>query len=100
MPASADRPEMLRQLQALRLVVGAEISAVERGRARAHALVDETPDDLAVLQDEGHFMAAHFEDRAAARPARRRMAESGVEEAGIMDAELADQRVERRHLRR
>ncbi|MDH3236387.1 MAG: hypothetical protein OEQ29_22935 [Alphaproteobacteria bacterium] len=39
-------------------------------------------------------MAAHFQHRPAAMPARRVMAEAGIEEAGVMDAELADQRID------
>jgi hypothetical protein len=89
---------MLRQLQALRLVVRAEVGAVERLRPRQHVLVDQPADDLPVLQDERHLVTAHFQHRAAADAARGGMAEARIEEAGIVDAELADQRIERRHL--
>src|SRR5690606_7436748 len=58
--------EVLRQLEALRLVVRAEIGAVERLRARQHVLVDEPADDLAMFEDEGHLVAADLEHGAAA----------------------------------
>ncbi len=63
-------------------------------------LVHEAADDLAVLEDEGHLVAAHFQHGAAAAAAGGDMAEAGIEEAGIVHAELADQRIEGRHLRR
>ena len=59
--------------------------------------VDQAADDLAVLQHERHLVAAHFQHRAAARAARSRVPETGIEETCIMDAELANERVERRH---
>ena len=90
---------MLGQLEALRLVVGADALAVERVGARQHLLVDEAADDLAVLEDERHLARAHFEDGAGAAAAGAGIAEAGIEEAGIVDAEFADQRIERHHLR-
>src|SRR5678815_5598553 len=59
-------PEMLGELQALRLVVRADALAVERLGTRQHGLVDEPPDDLPVLKDERHFARAHLEHCAAA----------------------------------
>src|ERR1700722_12904103 len=91
--------KMLREFQALRLIVGADALAVERVGAREHLLVAEAADDLAVLDDERHLARAHFEDGTGAAAAGAGIAEAGIEEAGIMDAEFADQRIERHHLR-
>ena len=57
---------MLGELEALTLVVRFEIRTVEHARALRHPLVDEAAHDLAVLQHEGGFMAADFEDPAGA----------------------------------
>src|SRR5947207_80251 len=92
------RPEMLRELQALGLVVRADAFAVKLAGPRQHPLIDQAPDGLAVLEDERHLARAHFEHGARAPPARARMAEAGIEEAGVMHPELADQRIERHHL--
>src|SRR6202047_2466174 len=91
-------PKMLAQLQALRLVVRADALAVEGVGPRQHFLVDQTADDLAVLEDERHLARAYFQNRARALSAGPRIAETGIEEAGIMHAELADQGIERHHL--
>ena len=88
---------MLGKLQALGLVVGTEISAVKRLRPLQHVLIDQPADDLSMLENEGDLVAAHLKHGAAARTACRRVAKAGIEETGIVDAKLADQRVERRH---
>src|SRR5713226_3468009 len=90
----ASRPEMLRQLEALRLVVRADALAVELVGPRQHPLVDQAADGLAVLQDERHLARAHLEHRARAAPAGARIAEAGIEEARVVHAELAHQRIE------
>src|SRR5690242_2040270 len=92
------RLEVLRQLQGLRLIVGADALTVELFRPLQHRLVDQPADDLTVLEDERHLAGAHFEDCARAATACPRIAEARVEEARIVDAELADQRIERHHL--
>src|SRR3954469_25064443 len=89
---------MLRQLQALRLVVGADALTVKRLRALQHFLVYKPADDLPVLQDERHLARAHFQHRARATPAGAGIAEPGIEEASIVHAELADQGIEGYHL--
>src|SRR5437660_2384068 len=89
---------MLGELQALRLIVGADALAVQRSRPRQHFLVDQPADDLAMLEDERHLARAHFQYGAGALPAGPGITETGIEEAGIMYAELADQRIERHHL--
>src|SRR6185312_3008829 len=96
--ASALRLEVLRQLQALRLVVGADAGAVERIGLGQHLLVDEAADGLAVLENERHLARAHLEHRARAGAAGAGIAEAGVEEAGIVHAEFTDQGIERHHL--
>src|SRR5262245_41437969 len=96
--AAALAAEMLRELQALRLVVRADVLAVERVGPRQHLLVDEAADDLPMLEDERHFARPHLEHRARAAPAGAGVAEAGIEEAGVMHAKLAHQRIERHHL--
>lgn len=91
---------MLGKFQALGLVVGAQAAAIEAFRFLQHMLVNQAADDLAVFQDEGHFVAAHFQHRAAACAAGLRVAEAGIEEAGIVDAELAYQGVKGCHFGR
>src|SRR5258708_4564216 len=91
--------EMLAQLQALRLIVGADALAVHGMGPGQHFLIYQPADDLAVLEDERHLARAHFQHCARALPAGAGIAEAGIEEAGIMHAECADQWVERHHLR-
>src|SRR5438309_5218612 len=94
-PGHVSHPEMLAQLQSLRLIVEADALAVERIWARQHFLVDQATDDLAVLQDERHFARAHFQHRARTLPAGAGIAEAGIEEAGIMHTEFPNEGVER-----
>ena len=89
---------MLRELQALALVVRAHVAAVEDVRALGHLLVDEAADDLAVVEGEGRLVAADLEHAARARAAGAGVAEARVEEAGVVDAELADHGEVGRHL--
>src|SRR5258707_15431835 len=58
--------EMLRQSEALALVRGADVAAVEPVGPRDQRLVDQPADDLAVLDQERHLVRAHFENSAAA----------------------------------
>src|SRR4051812_6785349 len=88
---------MLAELQALRLVVRADALAVHGVGARQHLLIDEAANDLAVLEDERHLARAHFQHRARALPSGAGIAEAGIEETGIMYAELTDQWIERHH---
>src|SRR2546430_8458079 len=96
--APPSRPKMLRQLEALGLVVGAEALAIERLGPLQHLLVDRAADGLAVLEDERPLARAPFEPRPRAAPAGAGITEAGVEEARIVHAELAHQRIERHHL--
>lgn len=73
---------MLRQLQALSLVVRAGLS-VEALRPLGHALIDEARHDLPVFEDERHLARAHLQHGAGALAPSRRMAEAWIEEAGI-----------------
>lgn len=59
---------MLGELEPLRLIIGAEIEAVKSLRTFQHVLVDETADDLPVLQNERHFVAADLEHRRLPLP--------------------------------
>src|SRR5882672_2901071 len=92
------RPEMLRQLEALRLIIGTDALAVERLRSRQHLLVDQAADGLPVLENERNLARAHLQNGARAATAGARIAEARIEEARIVHAELADQRIERDHL--
>src|SRR5271157_5993391 len=58
--------KVLRQFEALGLVVRADAAAVKLVRPRQHFLVHQTADDLAVLENERHFARAHFQHRARA----------------------------------
>src|SRR5579862_1696215 len=89
---------MLGEFQALRLIVGADALTIHRMRPRQHFLVDETADDLAVLENEGHLARAHFQDSARALAAGTGIAEAGIEKPRVVHAEFADQWVERHHL--
>src|SRR5947208_12692209 len=93
------RPKMLAQLEALRLIVGADALAVQGIGPRQHLFVDQAADDLAMLQDERHLARAHFQHGARPLAAGAGIAEAGIEEAGIVHAEFADQRIERHHFR-
>ena len=56
--------EVLRQLQPLALVIGADALAMDAlGRLRER-LMNQPPDDLAVFQNERHIMRAHFQHPA------------------------------------
>src|ERR1700678_1700784 len=90
---------MLRELQPLTLIVRPDALAVNLRRGIGESLENESADGLAVFEDEGDFAGADFQDGARRRRAARLIAEAGIEEAGVMDAEFAHQRVERHHLR-
>jgi hypothetical protein len=99
-PVTGRPPEVLRQLEALALVVRGDAGAVEgRGRGR-HPLVDEPAHDLPVFEDEGRLVATDLEHAARSRAARLGPAETGVEEARVMHAELPHHRHVGRHLGR
>src|SRR4029453_11302070 len=51
-----------------------------------------------VLQDEWHLARANLKHRAGATAAGALIAEARIEEAGVVNAEFADQRIERHHL--
>src|SRR5580692_8699489 len=84
-------PKMLRQFEALRLIVRADALAVQGIGSRQHFFIHQPADDLAVLEDERHLARAHFQHRARALAARAGIAEAGIEKTRIMHAEFADQ---------
>ena len=88
---------MLGEFQALGLVVRLEVGPVEMVRAFFHPLIDEASDGLAILENERHFVAADLKHGPAAEAAGGRVTETRIEEAGIVNAELADQWIEGRH---
>lgn len=53
-------PEMLRELESLRLIVGPNAHAVEALRALEHALINKPADNLAVLKNEGDLARANL----------------------------------------
>ncbi len=90
--------EMLRQLQPLVLVVRGLARAVEL-ISRVGELFEHQPTDrLAVLEQERDVAGTHLEHGARCRASVRSLPEPRIEKAGVMDAELADRRVDRRHL--
>src|SRR5271169_6242139 len=89
---------MFRQFQPLSLIVRHRRRAIERVGAIGKFFKDETTDRLTVFEEERHIAAANLEDRSGAWPPVGAMAEAGVEKAGVMDAKLADRRINRRHL--
>lgn len=82
------RPELLGQFQPLSLIVRGNTGTIQRFGPLGHTLVNQPPDDLAVLQDEGCLVAAHFQHPATARAPGGGMAETGIEEPGVMNAEF------------
>src|SRR5262249_5578487 len=66
-------------------------------RRPGQLLVDKTADRLAVLEQERDVAAAHFQYRARRRLTAFALAEAGIEEPGVVNAELADRRIDRRH---
>src|SRR5262245_14959086 len=88
---------MLRELQALRLIVRTNALPVQLFRLCEHLLVHQPADNLSVLEDERDLTRAHLENGARAIAAGVGIAEPGIEEAGIVDPEFADQRIERHH---
>jgi hypothetical protein len=84
---------VLGELETLALIVRPHPFTINlRGRI-GQALEDEPPDGLAMLQDEGHLAGADLEHRPGAGRLACLEAEAGVEEARIVDPELADQRM-------
>jgi len=76
---------MLRQFQALPLIVGA-LAAIETLGLGGHAFIDQLGDGLAVFEDKGHVPRPHFQHSAATATIR---AEARIEEARIVRAEFA-----------
>src|SRR5258708_7329165 len=92
----ADSPaKMLGQLQALGLVIRTDAAAIEGVGPRQHMFVDQAADDLIVLDNERHLVGPHLQHRAGASPPGARVTEARIKEAGVVDAEFADQRIER-----
>src|SRR5215470_6061247 len=95
--ATSLSPKVLRQFQALRLIIRADALAIEGIGPGQHTFVDETADNLAVLDNERHLAGTHLQYRAGATPAGARIAEARIEKARVMNAEFADQGIEGHH---
>jgi hypothetical protein len=59
-------PKMLAQLQRLPLIITPHIASIKNVRHLGHALVHEAADDLSVVEDERHLVAAHLQHHARA----------------------------------
>src|ERR1043166_3754658 len=81
--------ELLGQRHILPLVRRPDVHAVDPGRPLGQPLVLQPADDLPVLELERHLVAAHFEHGPRAHDVVPAVAEAGVEEARVMDPELA-----------
>src|SRR3984957_18215706 len=91
--------EVLRQLEALVLIAGGRVRAVEGIRRAGKLFVHQPPDRLAVLQQERHIAAPHFQDRPSGWAPVSALPEAWIEEARIMNAKLPNRRIDRRHFR-
>src|SRR5712671_487835 len=89
--------KVLGQLQALGLVIRTDAPAIEGIGPRQHVFVDQATDDLTVLDNEWHLVGTHLQHRAGATPAGAGITEPWIEEARVMYAKFADQRIERNH---
>src|SRR5215831_6174295 len=89
--------KMLGQLEALCLVIRTDAAAIESIGPRQHAFIDQAAHDLALLDDEWHLMGTHLQHRAGTVPACARVTEAWIEEASIVDAKFAHQRIKRNH---
>src|SRR3984957_3443194 len=92
--------EVLRQLEALVLIAGGRVRAVEGIRRAGKLFVHQPPDRLAVLHQERHIAAAHFQHRPSGWAPVSALPEAWIEEAGIMNAKLPNSRIDGRHFRR
>src|SRR5262245_30089563 len=91
---------MLGELQALRLIVRTDALAVQFLRPCKHFLVDQTADNLSMLKNERHLSRTHFKNGARTLAASPDIPKTWIEEARIVHAEFAHERVVWHHLRR
>src|SRR6185437_2936782 len=82
--------EMFAQCEALPLIRRSDIGPVDFVGTRAQRNINEPPQGLARLNEERHVMGADFQHCPRAFHLARAVTEAAIEEAGIMDAELAD----------
>ena len=80
---------MFAEFEALALIIGCNLLAVELGGLLGHDLVDQPPDALAMFEHKGRLVAADLEHTlgalAACAPAK-----AGIKEARVVDAKFAD----------
>src|ERR1043165_1327960 len=74
--------------------------AIHFGRRVRESLEHQSPDNLAVFDDEWHLPAADLQHGAGTPAPAGLMAESWIEESCIMHPEFADERIKRHHFRR
>src|SRR5215469_1959086 len=90
---------MLGKFQPLTLVVGADSLAIDLWRRIREPLEQKAADDLAVFQNERYLPASHLQHCPGAAAFAGFMPEARIKKPGIVDAELAHQRIERHHFR-
>src|SRR5690349_4579468 len=90
--------EVLAKSQALLLIVGANVDSVNLVGTGEQAHISKPANDLAIFQQEGDAVSANFQNCASALYVVAAVAETGIEEASIVHAELAHGRIEGHHL--
>src|SRR5579872_5328820 len=92
--------KLLAQRQPLVLVTRPDSLPVDLRRGAEQALEDQPSDYLAILQQERHFVRAHLEHGVRAFDVIGAVTETRVEEARVIDPELAHRGIIGHHLRR
>src|ERR1700740_2253802 len=88
---------MLRKLEALALVILTDGLAVNALRSLGQRLIHQAADDLAIFEDKRHLVGAYLEHGTGTFAAARLVSETRIEETGIVNAELPNERIERHH---
>src|SRR5260221_12429465 len=91
---------MFGELQALALIIGAQRAPINLRWRIGETFENEPADGLGVLQHKRHLARADLQNRTGAAPLSSLMYEARIENARIMNAEFAAERVERHHLPR
>src|SRR5262245_46185233 len=89
---------MLGKLQALALIIRADTLPIDTFGRFCERLVDQPADNLPIFKNERDIMGPDLEHGASPFAAARLMSEARVEKPRIVNAEFADQWIERDHL--
>ena len=84
---------MFAELEALPLVGGTDSLTINTVRRLGKSLINETSENLAVLDHERDIVGPNLKDGSAATSARRVVSEPGIEETGVVDSKFTNQRV-------